>query len=86
VGSVVSACATYDAKAAISSQPRTTVAGVSRVGRVPTILGPIPGIAVNVIEAPRIGYEAVDGHCGPAAFASGATSIADAAIVVGSIG
>src|SRR5262245_33201535 len=83
VGSVVPPCAAYDAKAAVSSQPRTAVAGVACVSRVPTILGPIPGIAMDVIEAPRIGSEAVYGHRRPAALAGRAARIGDAAIVVG---
>src|SRR5262245_11046857 len=83
MGRVVPSCAADDAKAAVSSQPRTAVARVSCVGGVPTILGPIPGIAMHVIEAPRIGSEAVYGHCRPAALAGDAARIGDAAIVVG---
>src|SRR5262245_31565062 len=84
--SVVPACPPHDAKAAISRQPRTAVTRVSRVCCIPTILSPIPGIAMHIIKTPRIGGKAVHGHRRLAGFATGATRIGNAAIVVGLLG
>src|SRR5262249_10768113 len=41
---------------------RVAIAGIPIVAIVPAVLGPIPHVAVYLVEAPRVRIEAVDGH------------------------
>jgi hypothetical protein len=47
---------------AIAHRLRVTVAGVPAVDFVPTILGPLPNVTVDVVKAPWVGLKAVDRH------------------------
>src|SRR5439155_18500128 len=59
VGSIAEACTAYDAKAAVSIQPRRSIARITRVLLVPATLRPLPHVAVHVVEAPWVGKKTV---------------------------
>ena len=47
---------------------RAAVARIAGVTFVPAVLRPLPDVAVDVVEAKRIGREAIDRHCVTAIF------------------
>ena len=78
---VVPGTAANNAKIAVATNSRHTIARVAGILFIPAILGPFPYVAMHVVETPRIGGETVDGHRPLAPHALEAARIRDVAII-----
>src|SRR5262245_16867642 len=63
--------------------PCAPIAGIANVALDPAVFGPFPDVTMYLIEAPRVGLEAVDGHRALPILALGARSVRVVAVVVG---
>src|SRR5215510_9523762 len=85
VGGIIPGSAARYAPRTITGCPHASVAGIAGVRFVPAILCPVPYIAMDIVEAPRIGSEAVNSQRRLTPLPSGALTIG-LAIVVGELG